>query len=169
MGPLKPDTAELVVGLICFFLIFGVLGRIVLPRIEKNLAARADAIEGGAERAEAATAEARAVYEQYQAELTAARHEAAQIRQNAAEEGAALIAAVRAEGQAQRDSLVAAAKVQLEADRVVAEAELKEDVIALATELAGRVVGEPLGDLPRTRAIADEFFAELDAKPAVTT
>ncbi|MFF7634648.1 hypothetical protein ACFZB9_16035 [Kitasatospora sp. NPDC008050] len=60
---------------------------------------------------------------------------------------------------------MAAAKVQLEADRVIAEAELREDVIALATELASRVVGEPLGELPRTRAIADEFFADtvLDA------
>ncbi|MFE2413053.1 hypothetical protein ACFXDE_32415 [Kitasatospora sp. NPDC059408] len=168
MGPLQPDPAELVVGLVCFFLIFGVLGAVLLPRIEKNLAARADAIEGGAERAEAAQAEARAVHDQLQAELSAARHEAAEIRQNAAEEGAALIAAVRAEGQAQRDGIVAAAKVQLEADRVLAEAALKEDVIAVAVDLAGRVVGEPLGDLPRTRAIADEFFAELDAEPAAT-
>ncbi|MFB7664383.1 F0F1 ATP synthase subunit B [Kitasatospora sp. NPDC056138] len=164
MGPLQPNAAELVLGLVVFFLIFGILGKAVLPRIEKTLAAREDAIGGGMERAETARSEAQRIYEEYQAELQAARHEAARLRQAAAEEGTALIAAIRAEGQQQRDRLVAEAKVQLAADRIIAEAELREDVISVATELAGRVVGEPLADLPRTRAIADAFFAELDAK-----
>ncbi|KJK58490.1 F0F1 ATP synthase subunit B family protein [Saccharothrix sp. ST-888] len=164
MGPLQPNAAELVLGLVVFFLIFGILGKAVLPRIEKTLAAREDAIGGGMERAETARAEAQRIYEEYQAELQAARHEAARLRQAAAEEGTALIAVIRAEGQQQRDQLVAEAKVQLAADRIIAEAELREDVISVATELAGRVVGEPLAELPRTRAIADAFFAELDAK-----
>lgn len=164
MGPLEPDTTEIVIGLVCFFLIFGVLGKLLLPGIEKTLAARHDATEGGMERAETARAEAERVYQEFQAELSAARHQAAEIRQAASEEGAALVAVLRAEGQQQRDRIVAQGKVQLEADRVVAEAALREDVIGVATELAGRVVGEPLGGLPRTRAIADEFFTELDSR-----
>ncbi|KJS55805.1 ATP synthase F0 subunit B [Streptomyces rubellomurinus subsp. indigoferus] len=166
MGPLQPDAAELVVGLVVFFLIFGFLGKLVLPRIEKTLAERQDATEGGIERAEAARAEAQRVYEEFQAELSAARHEAAAIRQSATEEGAALLAQLRAEGLEVRDRLVAEAAVQLAADRVLAEAELREDVIRLAGELAGRIIGEPVDTLPRTRAIADEFFAELDTDAA---
>ncbi|MFF2081636.1 hypothetical protein ACFVXG_43565 [Kitasatospora sp. NPDC058162] len=166
MGPLKPDVAQLVIGLVCFFLIFGILGAVLLPRIEKVLGERRDATEGGVERAEEARAEAQRVYEEFQAELTAARHEAAVIRQTATEEGAALIAQLRAEGQALRDGMLAEAQVQLAADRVLAEAELREDVIRLAGELAGRVVGEPLADLPRTREIADELFAAHDAGAA---
>ncbi|MFE5584310.1 F0F1 ATP synthase subunit B [Kitasatospora sp. NPDC056531] len=164
MGPLEPDVPQLVVGLVCFFLIFGVLGKLLLPRIEKTLAERQDATEGGVERAEAARAEAQRVHEEFQSELAAARHEAAQIRQTATEEGAALLAQLRSEGQEVRDRMVSEAKVQLEADRVIAEAELREDVIRLAGDLAGRIVGEPVADGPRARAIADEFFAELDAK-----
>ncbi|MFG3224209.1 hypothetical protein ACGF07_05415 [Kitasatospora sp. NPDC048194] len=164
MGPLKPDVAQLVIGLVCFFLVFGVLGALLLPRIEKTLAERRDATEGGVERAEEARAEAERVYEEFQAELSGARHEAALIRQTATEEGAALIAGLRAEGQELRERMLAEAKVRLEADRVLAEAELREDVARLATELAGRVIGEPVAGLPRTRAIADEFFAEHDAK-----
>ncbi|GAA2278308.1 F0F1 ATP synthase subunit B [Kitasatospora cystarginea] len=163
---MRPDTAELVLGLVLFFLIFGILGMAVLPRIEKTLVERDDAIDGGMERAETARAEAQRIYEEYQAELQAARHEASRLRQEAAEEGAALLAAIRAEGQQQRDRMVAEAKVQLAADRVIAEAELREDVIAVATELAGRLVGEPLADLPSTRAVADAFFAEADAEAA---
>ncbi|MFJ9838895.1 F0F1 ATP synthase subunit B [Kitasatospora sp. NPDC101155] len=164
MGPLEPNVPQLIIGLVCFFLIFGILGKLVLPRIEKTLAERHDATEGGVERAETARAEAQRVYEEFQSELAAARHEAAQIRQTATEEGAALIAQLRAEGQELRNRMVSEAQVQLAADRVVAEAELREDVIRLAGDLAGRIVGEPLADLPRTRAIADDFFVELDTK-----
>ncbi|MER5637787.1 F0F1 ATP synthase subunit B [Kitasatospora sp. NPDC002227] len=160
MGPLEPNAAELVLGLIVFFFIFGILGAVLLPRIERVLAQRSDAIEGGLERAEAQQAEAQRVLEQYRAEIAAARQEAAAIRQTAVEQGAAHLAEVRAQGQAQRDELVAQAQVQLAADKVIAEAALREDVVRVAVELAGRIVGEPLGELPRTREIAEEFFAE---------
>ncbi|MDH6575644.1 F0F1 ATP synthase subunit B [Kitasatospora sp. MAP5-34] len=168
MGPLKPDIGELILGLVCFFLIFGILGKVLLPRIERNFAARADVIEGGLERAETVGAEAERVYAEYQAELSTARHDAAAIRQQAAEQGAELLAEVRAEGQRQRDSLVAAAQVQLAADLVIAEASLREDVVTLATELASRVVGEPLGGLPGHQDIVDRFFAELETTDAST-
>lgn len=95
--------------------------------------------------------------------MSAARHEASQIRQAAHEEGVTLLAAVRAEGQRLREELVAVATVQLGADRVIAEAELREDVLGLATELAGRIIGEPLTDIDRARTIADEFFANAEA------
>ncbi|MFC8723115.1 hypothetical protein [Kitasatospora sp. NPDC057198] len=157
MGPLKPNVPELILGLIVFFALFWVLGKVLLPRIERTLAERHDRTDGGIARAEAARAEAERIRQEFQAELAAARHEAAAIRQTAAEEGAALVAALRAEGLQQREQLVAEAQVQLAADKVLAEAELREDVIKLASELASRVVGEPLGDLPATRAVAEEF------------
>jgi F-type H+-transporting ATPase subunit b len=117
-------------------------------------------------RAEHTTAEAQVVLAQYRADINAARHEAAKIHQAAIEEGAAHLAAVRAEGQRQREELVAATKAQLEADRIIAEASLREDVVAVATELAGRIIGEPLADRARTREVTDAFFAEIDAKAA---
>ncbi|GGQ89010.1 F0F1 ATP synthase subunit B family protein [Kitasatospora griseola] len=157
MGPLEPNVPELILGLIVFFLLFAVLGKVVLPRIERTLAERHDKTDGGLVRAEAARAEAERIRDEFQAELSAARHEAAAIRQTAAEEGAALVAALRAEGLQQRERLVAEAQVQLAADKVLAEAELREDVIKVATELASRVVGEPLADLSSTRAIAEEY------------
>ncbi|RKE17146.1 hypothetical protein [Streptomyces sp. TLI_171] len=157
MGPLEPNVPELILGLIVFFFLFAVLGKVLLPRIERTLAERFDRTEGGLLRAEEARAEAERIRREFQAELAGARHEAAAVRQAAAEEGAALIAALRAEGQQQRDRLVAEAQVQLAADTVLAEAALREDVIQVATELASRVVGEPVADLASTRAVAAEF------------
>ncbi|MFF0086744.1 hypothetical protein ACFYR1_44775 [Streptomyces canus] len=168
MGPLTPHLMDLAIGLICFLPTFAIFAKVLLPRIEKALKAREDAIDGTVERARAVHEEARRIHAEYQAELSAARHEAARIRQTAAEEGAALLASVRAEGQKQRDALVAAARAQLEADLIIAEVELREDVFNLATALAGRIVGEPLIDLPKARAISDEFFATADIKSSAT-
>ncbi|MFI8277351.1 hypothetical protein ACIGBH_21030 [Streptomyces sp. NPDC085929] len=168
MGPLKPNLIELIVGLICFAAVFAIMAKILLPRIEKTLAERESATEGTLERAEEAQLEAQRIHAQYLAELSAARHEAGRIRQAAHEEGVAILAQVRAEGHRVREELVAAAAVQLAADRVLAEAELREDVLGLARELAGRIVGEPFSDLDRARAIADEYFAEVDAEAAPT-
>ncbi|KOU42054.1 ATP synthase F0 subunit B [Streptomyces sp. WM4235] len=162
MGPLKPNLIELIVGLISFCVVLAAMAK-VLPRIEKTLAEREEATAGTLEQAEAVRLEAQRIRAEYQAELSAARHEASRIRQAAHEEGVTLLAVVRAEGQKAREEMVVAAIVQLEADRVIAEAELREDVLGLATELAGRVIGEPITDLDRDRAVADDFFAGEEA------
>jgi F-type H+-transporting ATPase subunit b len=148
--------------MICFAAGFFAFAKFLVPRIAKTLEARQDAIEGTIERSEAVHAEARRIRAEYQAELSEARHGAARIRQDAANEGSLLIQEVRAEGQRQRDEFVASARAQLEADRIVAEAALREDVLRLATDLAERIIGEPITDERRAREIADAFFAEVD-------
>ncbi|WP_185899548.1 hypothetical protein [Streptomyces sp. WAC07061] len=146
MGPLKPNLLDLLVALFCFVAVFAVMAKVLLPRIGKALVGREYAIAGVSGLAEETQLEAQRVLAVCQAELAAARHEASRIRQAAHEEGAALLAEVRAEGLRAREEMVAASAVRLRADRAVAEAELREDVLGLATELAGRVVGEPLTD-----------------------
>ena len=56
--PLIPSGAELVIGLICFIVVFGFLGKMLMPRILKSLAERTDLIEGGLNRSVEAQAEA---------------------------------------------------------------------------------------------------------------
>ncbi|WP_245876791.1 hypothetical protein [Streptomyces uncialis] len=162
MGPLTPELADLVIALISFLTVFAIFARVLLPRIEKVLKERDEAIDGTTARAADIEEEARRVRDQYRADLTAARQEAARLRQTAAEEGASLLAVLRDEGQKEREKVVASARTQLEADRIIAEAELREATFALALELAGRIVGESVDDLPNARTIADDFFAELD-------
>ncbi|MFE2728864.1 hypothetical protein [Kitasatospora sp. NPDC059327] len=160
LGPLKPEPGELIVGLSCFLLMVWVLGSRVLPRIERLQADRRDAIEGGAERAEALHAEAERTYRAYRASLADARHEAARIRQDAAEQGAAALAAAREEGVRERDRLVAEAHARIAVDRALAAVVLRRAVGELAVELAGRVVGEPLAAAAAERDTVKRFFEE---------
>ncbi|MCX4988416.1 MULTISPECIES: F0F1 ATP synthase subunit B [unclassified Streptomyces] len=163
-NPLVPPIPELVIGLIAFVIVFGFLAWKLLPNINKVLEQRREAIEGGIEKAEAAQTEAQSVLEQYKAQLAEARHEAARLRQEATEQGATLIAEMRAEGQRQREEIVAAGHTQIEADRKAAAQALRQDVGHLATDLAGKLVGESLEDHARQSRVIDRFLSELEEK-----
>ncbi|MFI9270384.1 F0F1 ATP synthase subunit B [Kitasatospora sp. NPDC052896] len=168
MNPLLPKTPELIIGLVCFFIVFGLLGKKLLPSIEKVLAERRDQIEGGMERAEAAQAEAQSLLEKYRAELAEARHEAARITEHAREQGAALISEMREEGQRQREAIIAAGHAQIEADKKQATAALRQDVGSLASQLASRIVGESLEDHARQSGVIDRFLDDLEAKASAS-
>ncbi|MER5969024.1 hypothetical protein ABT112_04625 [Streptomyces sp. NPDC002055] len=144
VGPLNPELLDVVVGLVCFGVAYGVLSR-VLPRIGKVLYEREQATEGVLRCSEDLEAEAERVRERYLQALAEARHDAARIRQEAREEGAELIAAARAEGIRERDELIAAGRARIAAEVEAAEAALTGTVTELATELADRILGEPAG------------------------
>ncbi|EFL17663.1 MULTISPECIES: F0F1 ATP synthase subunit B [Streptomyces] len=163
-NPLIPPIPELVIGLIAFVIVFGFLAKKLLPNINKVLDERREQIEGGIEKAEAAQTEAQSVLEQYKAQLAEARHEAARLRQDALEQGTALKEELRAEGQRQREEIIAAGHAQIAADRKAAAQALRQDVGKLATDLAGKLVGESLEDAARQSRTIDRFLSELEEK-----
>ena len=163
-NPLIPAVPELIIGLIAFAIVFIFLAKKLLPNINKVLEERREAIEGGIEKAEAVQAEAEQTLAKYKEQLSEARHEANRLRQEAQEQGAALIAEMRAEGQRQREEIVAAGHTQIEADRKAAAQSLRQDVGQLATDLAGKLVGESLDDVARQSRVIDRFLDELEEK-----
>lgn len=165
-SPLIPDTTELIIGLITFGIIFFGLWKLVLPRMHAMLEARTDQIEGGLKRAQEAQDEANRVLELYRAQLARARHEAAELREQAKEQAAQIVAEGRAAGAAERQRLIDSASAQIEADRQHALTALRAEVGALAVELASRIVGESLADEARQSRMVDRFLAELDADAA---
>ncbi|AJT64374.3 ATP synthase subunit b [Streptomyces lydicus] len=162
-NPLFPPIPELVIGLVAFFIVFGILAKKLLPNINRVLDERRRQIEGRMEEAEALQAEAQQVLADYRAQLADARHEAARLRQEAQEQGATLIAEMRAEGQRQREEIIAAGHAQIAADRKAAAQSLRQDVGKLATDLAGKLVGESLEDHARQSRTIDRFLDELEA------
>ena len=163
-NPLLPDLSELIIGALAFAIVFVILWRVLLPRIQQTLAERTDAIEGGLKRAEETQAEAKQTLEQYQAQLAEARHEASRLRQDAQEEGARILAELRAQGEAERQRLGAAAHEQIEADRAQAIRALRTEMGSLAVELASRVVGEALDEDARQRRVVDRFLEQLETE-----
>ena len=165
-NPLLPSWPEFIIGTILFLIVFGMLAKVLLPRATKMLAERTDQIEGGLARSEEAQAEAKALLDQYREQLAEARHEAARLRQEATEQGATIIQEMRAEGQRQREEIIAAGHAQIEADRKSVVAALRQDVGTLATDLAGKLVGESLEDHARQSRTIDRFLDGLEESAA---
>ena len=163
-NPLLPTGSELILGIVCFVIVFGILGKMLLPRITKLLNEREDAIQGGINRADEAQAEAQAVLQQYRAQLSDARQEAARIRAEASEQGAQIIAELRERAEAEARRITEAAQSQIEAERQQALISLRGEVGSLATELASRIVGESLTDQARQSRMVDRFLDGLEVQ-----
>lgn len=157
---------ELIIGIIAFIIVFGGLAKFALPNIKKTLAERADAIEGGIERAAKAEAEANALAEQYRAQLAAAREEASSIRTQAQADRSAMIEEARAEARAAAQAVTAQAEAQIAAERSQATAALTRQIGEISVELAGKIVGQSLSDDARVRQTVDEFIADLERQAA---
>jgi F-type H+-transporting ATPase subunit b len=163
-NPLLPHPFELVVGIFSFAVVVIVVGRMLVPRIQKTLEERTEAIEGGLKRAEDAQTEAEQTLEQYRAQLAEARHEAARLREQAREQGAQIVAEMREQAQADARRIVESAHAQIEAERQQALTQLRAEVGRLSVELASRVVGESLEDEARQRRTVDRFLEELEER-----
>jgi F-type H+-transporting ATPase subunit b len=154
------------VELFAFALIVFILGKYVIPPINKAMTARQEAIRNEFAELDAAKAEAHSTEEAYKAQLADARHEAAKIREDAREQGAAIIAEMRAQAQAEAARIVEHAHAQIAAERQQAQASLRTEVGSLATDLAGRIVGESLSDDARQSRVVERFLSELDGAGA---
>jgi F-type H+-transporting ATPase subunit b len=160
--PLVPTWPELIIGTIVFVVVFGILGKMLLPRIQKTLAEREDQIQGGLSRADEAQEEAQAVLAQYRAQLDDARQEASRMREEAREQGAQIIAEMRERAEAEARRITEAAQSQIEAERQQALISLRAEVGALAVDLASRIVGESLADQARQSRMVDRFLDSLE-------
>ena len=162
-NPLIPEWPELIIGAIAFLIVFAVLGKVLLPRIQKTLAERTDAIEGGIQRAEEAQAEAQQVLERVPPAA----------RRGPAGSGAAPRAGPgagrpdhRGHARGGPDRGAAhhrrGARSRSRPSGMLALQALRTDVGAMAVDLASRVVGESLEDVARQRRIVERFIEDLE-------
>lgn len=157
-------NATFVVELIVFLVILWLLGRYVLPPINKALTDRQSAIKKEFADAAEAKANAEAAEREYRSQIVEARHEAARIREDARGEGAMIVAEMREQAQSEADRIVRQAHLQVEAERQQVVQQLRRQVGAMATTLAGRIVGESLEDDARRDRTVERFIATLESQ-----
>jgi F-type H+-transporting ATPase subunit b len=155
------------VELIAFAIMFFILAKYIVPPINRAMTNRQDAIRQQFADLDQARDQAKSAEDEFRAQITEARHEAARIREEAREQGAAIIAEMREQAQAEASRIVEHAHAQIEADRQQAVTSLRSEVGTLATDLAGRIVGEALEDQARQSRVVDRFLADLEAEKSV--
>jgi F-type H+-transporting ATPase subunit b len=161
-NPLLPAPLEIVMAVIFAVLLWVLIAKFVVPRFEQTYAERTEAIQGGIEKAERAQAEAQAALEQYRAQLSDSRAEAARIREDAKTQGSQILAEMREQAQAEASRIREQTQAQLAAERTQVMNQLRNEIGGLATTLAGRIVGESLEDDERARRTVDRFIADLE-------
>lgn len=157
---------EFIIGIIAFLIVFGALSKFALPKIKATLEERANIIEGGIQRSQAAEEEAQRLLEEYRAQLAQAREEAAAIRTQAQADRTAIIDEARNEARQAAAAVTAAAEAALAADRAQAMSTLTRQIGEISVALAGKVVGEALTDDARVRATVNSFLDDLERQVA---
>jgi F-type H+-transporting ATPase subunit b len=161
-GNFLVPNATFLVELAAFALMLFILGKWIVPPINRAMTARQDAIRQQFADLDQAKQDAREAEEEFKAQIANARHEAAKIREDAREQGAQIIAEMREQAQVEAGRIVEHAHAQISAERQHAVASLRAEVGALATALAGRIVGESLEDDERSGRVVDRFLADLE-------
>ena len=118
----------------------------MLPRVQKLLDERGEAIEGNIAKADEAQRKAEAALEEYTAQLADARTEAGRIRETARDDGKKIVAEAKEPPTVEAARVTASAQAQIEAERQTALVSLRSEVGTLAIDLASGVIGESLTD-----------------------
>lgn len=165
-GNFLVPNATFIVELIAFGLIVFILGKYVIPPINKAMTERQERIRQQFDELEKAKADADAAAEEYRSQLVEARHEAARIREDAREQGAAIVAEMRKQAQDEADRINKHARGQLDAERQQAVQQLRTEMGSMATTLAGKIVGESLEDDERRERTVQRFIESLESDSA---
>ena len=161
-NPLLPAPPDLIWSSVIFVVLFIFFWRMILPRVQKLLDARAELIEGGIRKAENAQAEAAAALEKYNEQLAEARAEAAKIRDQARQDGTKILNELKEQASADAARITVNAQATIEAERQSALVSLRSEVGSLAIDLASGVIGQSLSDDKNAANLVDQFLADLE-------
>ena len=139
-NPLMPVWIEVILALVAFAIIFVLFAKFIVPNFEKTYAERTEAIEGGIREAEVKQAAADARLRELEQQLGQARQEAARIREEAREQGAAIVSEMREEAQTEAKAALEKYNAQLAGARTEAN-EIRES----AREQGASIVAEMRG------------------------
>jgi F-type H+-transporting ATPase subunit b len=163
---LVPD-ATFIAELVTFLLILAVIGRYILPYIQKAMRERQEMIRKQVEDSEEAKTKLAEAEKAYQNALSEARTEAAQIRENARAEAQRTVEELRTQAQEEQARIIARGEEQLASQRSAIVRELRAEIGTLAVELSEKIVSQRLSDDAEVSATVDAFVAALEAQDKV--
>ena len=148
---LFPALPDLIWGTIAFAVVAVVVYKFAWPSFAATLDERREKIEYGLKAAQIAKAEIAAEREGLASEVAQAHAKN-------------IVADAQTKAHAEADSIIGGAHLRIAADAEAAKRTLRADVGTMATELAGRIVGEAINDEALARRVIDRFISDLEAE-----
>jgi F-type H+-transporting ATPase subunit b len=159
-SPVTPVLSEMIWAAVFFILLFVVVAKVALPKLNATLAAREAALSGKLVQAEQAKAEADTVLAEYRAKLADAQSEATRIIDEGRRTGEQIVADARTRAEAEAQTLVTRAQSDIQAERDRAIGALRSELATLSIDLATKVVGTSL-DNDASRRLVDSYIDQL--------
>lgn len=150
-------------ALLVFALLLLVLKKFAWTPILDALDARETAVRDSLDQATRIQAENARIQEEQARLLSEARHEAAQVIQNAREAGEALKKTLEASAQDEKRRILATATQEIEAQTAAAVATLRKTTADLSIGIAGKLIQQNLDDA-KNRALVDQLIQEVSPK-----
>ena len=148
--------------IINFIILLDILGKFAFKPLMNVLDERANRISNDLDSAEKTRVEAEELKAQYTKQMEEARNEAAAIVAKATQNAQNIEAEARTQAQAEKDQMISAAKQNIENEKQQALADVRKQVIALATEIAGKVVSQKLDSAEDQALVAKTADAVLN-------
>ncbi len=146
--------ATFFVQILNFLILLFILAKFAYKPLMKVLDERRARVANDLETAEKTRVEAEALKEQYSKQLAEARTEATAIIDKANKAGQKVHDDYVAQAQAEKDQMMAAAKQNIANEKDQAMTDVRAQVIALATEIAGKVVDQKLNSAADQELVA---------------
>jgi F-type H+-transporting ATPase subunit b len=159
-NPTVPVIGELIAAAVFFALLFLIVTRVALPKLNATLAAREQALAGQLTAAETTRSEADQVLAEYRAKLADAQAEGNRIIEEARRTAESIAAERRAGAEAEAQALVTRAQADIQAERDRAIGALRSELGSLSIDLASRVVGRSL-DSEAQRGLVESYIDQL--------
>ncbi|MDQ1711510.1 MAG: F-type H+-transporting ATPase subunit b [Frankiaceae bacterium] len=162
-NPTTPHGGEIIAAAIFFLLLFAIIVKVALPKLNATLAAREQALSGQLTEAERVRSEADQVLAEYRARLADAQSEANRIIEEGRRTQEAIIGDARTRAEAEAQALLQRAQSDIQAERDRALAALRSELASLSIELAGKVVGQSL-NTEAQRALVEGYIDQLASR-----
>ena len=159
-----PEVYDIVWSLIILVIVAVFFYKFFMPKFNAIFDERAAKIEGNIAKAEQAKKDADEAKAKYEAQLSTARVDAAKIRDDARAEASHIISDARSRAESDAAQITASAQRSIESQQQQAIVSLKGEVGALATALAGEILGAKLEDNDVQSSMIDSMIDDLDAK-----
>lgn len=157
-NPVIPELNELVWAAIFFFALWALMRYVLLPPIQRGVAARQDKMRAEHDAADRARLDLGRVRADYDAALAEARAEANRLIEEARARVDEQKAALSAEAEAEIAAWRREAASEIEQARSAAMETLRDDVAELAVAAASAVLGRPL-DVAANREVVERALA----------
>ena len=159
-----PEVYDIVWSLIILVIVAVFFYKFFMPKFNAIFDERAAKIQGNIAKAEQAKKDADEAKAKYEAQLSTARVDAAKIRDDARAEASHIIADARSRAESDAAQITASAQRSIESQQQQAIVSLKGEVGALATALAGKILGAKLEDNDVQSSMIDSMIDDLGAK-----